>query len=95
MITANLLPLKLKAIRIRLGLSEREISKVLKSNQPLDDQLIKDFESGSELPSSPLLLEYARLGNTCMCVLVDDELVLPPERPGTNFYRMFVSCSSH
>ena len=72
---------KLLHIRTSLGLSQSEMLKRLGVEDRMDYYRISEFESGKGEPSLPVLLQYARLANVWMDVLVDDELDLPDRIP--------------
>jgi len=72
---------KLKAIREGLGLSQNEILERLGFSEHLFRSNISQYERGDRVPSPPVLLEYARLANVDVAVLIDDGLDLPAEIP--------------
>ncbi len=80
---------KLKKIRLELKLSQSQILDRLGFSDHLFRSNISQYERGERVPSPPVLLEYARLGNIDLAVLIDDRLDLPdsipsmPERTGT------------
>jgi len=76
------MPLKLRAIRTRLGLSQEQMASRL-SDVPSPPQPghISRFELGMREPSLLVLLAYARLAGISMDLLVDDELELPKHFP--------------
>ena len=66
---------KLKEIRIRLDLSQTQMAEKLSSANPAPRRgHIAEFESGKRQPSLSVLLQYSRLADIHMEVLVDDEL---------------------
>jgi transcriptional regulator with XRE-family HTH domain len=68
---------KMKQIRERLGLSQREIVKALNyKDTPLRASQISQYETGQREPTMMLVLAYARLAKVPMEVLVDDKLKL-------------------
>jgi len=71
------LPEKLRQIRLSLGLSQAEMLK----RRGLEDATfrcsISGYEFGTREPLLPTLLEYARVANVWMDVIVDDALDLP------------------
>ena len=68
---------KMKQIRERLGMSQREIVKALNyRDTPLRASQISQYEQGQREPTMMLVLAYARLAEVCTCVLVDDKLKL-------------------
>ena len=72
---------KLLAIRLMLGLSQTELLKRLGAEERMAYHRISEFESGKGEPSLPVILQYARIANVYMEVLVDDELDLPDGLP--------------
>jgi transcriptional regulator with XRE-family HTH domain len=68
------LPRKLLAIRKQLGVSQTEMAKLLRLKQAYT--VISSYERGTREPDLLTLLRYARLVNTPLEVLVDDELKL-------------------
>ncbi|HEV2802445.1 MAG TPA: helix-turn-helix transcriptional regulator [Pyrinomonadaceae bacterium] len=74
---------KLLYIRTSLGVSQSEMLKRLGAEDRMDYYRISEFESGKGEPSLPVLLEYARVANVWMDVLVDDELDLPDKIPSS------------
>jgi hypothetical protein len=74
------LPKKLKQIRLRAGLSKTAIIRALNYKaSALYPFQISQFERGERQPPLLLVLAYAELGRTCLCVLADDELSLESE----------------
>lgn len=75
------LPEKLLQIRKSLDLSQN----TLLSEMGLQDKLfrsnISQYELGTREPSLLVLLEYARLANVYVDVLIDDNLDLPERIP--------------
>lgn len=65
---------KLKQIRLRLGLSQGEIAKLLGVRNRAQ---ISTIENGQRQASITLLLKYARLAKVPMETLIDDKLKLP------------------
>ena len=65
---------KLRRVRVKAGLSQSEIARVLGVT---DRALISQYETGKRQPSLPVLLKYARLAKVTMDVLVDDKIKLP------------------
>ena len=69
-------------IRIRFGYTLEQMSKCLEEklnelgyeNIPLYSGNIHEYEKGRREPMLPVLLAYARLGNTSLDKLVDDDL---------------------
>jgi len=71
------LPKKLKQIRLKAGLSQTALVRALNYEQsPLYPSEISQFERGDRQPPLLLMLAYAELGGTCLCVLADDDLTL-------------------
>ena len=69
---------KLRQIRERLGMSQREIVVALNyKDTPLRSSQISQYENGQREPTMMLVLAYARLARVPMEVLVDDKLKLP------------------
>jgi transcriptional regulator with XRE-family HTH domain len=68
---------KMKQIRERLGMSQREIVKALNyRDTPLRASQISQYESGQREPTMMLVLAYARLAKVPMEILVDDKMRL-------------------
>jgi transcriptional regulator with XRE-family HTH domain len=68
---------KMKQIRERLGMSQREIVKALNyKDTPLRASQISQYESGQHEPTMMLVLAYARLARISTDVLIDDKLKL-------------------
>jgi transcriptional regulator with XRE-family HTH domain len=70
---------KLIQIRLSLGLSQNDLIKRL--DVALTQNRISEYETGIGEPPLPVLLQYARVANVWMDVLVDDELDLPDKLP--------------
>ena len=69
---------KLFAVRKKLELSQAElVEKLACDDIPLYKADVSKYESGKREPPLLILLKYARLGNTTMETLVDDERTLP------------------
>ncbi len=75
------LPEKLLQIRLALELSQDGMLRQLGLDERLSRTSISAYELGTGEPPLPVLLEYARLANVWMDVLVDDELDLPEKLP--------------
>jgi transcriptional regulator with XRE-family HTH domain len=75
------LPEKLRAIRDALGLSQTEMLKRLGAEDLIEYNRISEFETGKREPPLRIILQYARVANVWMDVLVDDELDLPAKLP--------------
>lgn len=71
---------KLRAIRDALGLSQTGMVKRL-GDEGIAASQISEYETGKREPSLIMLLQYARLANVYMDVLVDDESDLPAKLP--------------
>ncbi len=72
---------KLLRIRKGLNLSQSQILERLGFSNHLFRSNISQYERGHRVPAPPVLLEYARLANVGLAVLIDDDLDLPPEVP--------------
>ena len=69
---------KLRQIRERLGMSQREIVQALDYRAtPLRASQISQYENGQREPTMMLVLAYARLARVPMETLVDDRMKLP------------------
>ena len=68
---------KLKRIREELELSQNELLDRLGFREHLFRSNISQYERGHRVPSLPVLLEYARLVNVDLSILIDDRLDLP------------------
>ena len=75
------LPAKLLQIRSELGLSQNGMLKQLGFVEELFRSNISQYELGTREPPLPLLLQYARIANVFVDVLIDDELDLPERLP--------------
>lgn len=71
---------KLRMIRERLGLTQDELLKQLKADEPLYPASISQYEQGKREPSLPVLLRYARLAGVSVESLIDDKMDLPTVR---------------
>jgi transcriptional regulator with XRE-family HTH domain len=68
---------KMKQIRERLGMSQREIVKALNyTATPLRASQISQYESGQREPTMMLVFAYARLAGVSTDVLIDDKMRL-------------------
>jgi transcriptional regulator with XRE-family HTH domain len=76
------LPAKLLQIREALGFSQSEMLKHLGYDSEMVYARISEYELGKNEPPLPVLLEYARIANVWVDVLIDDELDLPAKLPG-------------
>jgi transcriptional regulator with XRE-family HTH domain len=72
---------KLKTIRLGLNLSQNQILERLGFSDHLFRSNVSQYERGDRVPAPPVLLEYARLANVDVAVLIDDELDLPEKIP--------------
>ena len=68
---------KLRTIRQGLGLSQSQILERLGFSEHLFRSNVSQYERGDRVPSPLVLLEYARLANVDLAVLIDDDLDLP------------------
>jgi transcriptional regulator with XRE-family HTH domain len=68
---------KLRQIRLGLGLSQSGILERLGFSEHLFRSNISQYERGHRVPAPPVLLEYARLANVDLALLIDDNLDLP------------------
>ena len=72
---------KLLHIRLALNLSQTQLLDRLGLKDDLFYTAISGNELGSREPTLGELLEYARLANVCLDVLVDDAIDLPEKLP--------------
>ena len=72
---------KLVAIRTTLGLSQNGMLRRLGLVNEFGRNYISAFELGDREPPLLVLLEYARVANVFVEVLIDDELDLPERLP--------------
>jgi transcriptional regulator with XRE-family HTH domain len=75
------LPEKLVQIRLALNLSQGGMLYQLRLHEKLSRTTISGYELGTGEPPLPVLLDYARLANVWVDVLIDDELDLPDNLP--------------
>jgi transcriptional regulator with XRE-family HTH domain len=75
------LPKKLLQIRHALNLSQGGMLYRLRLHERLSRNAVSAYELGRSEPPLPVLLDYARIANVWMDVLVDDELDLPERIP--------------
>ena len=68
---------KLLQIRTTLGLSQTEMHSRLGVEDEIPYTRISDYELDKREPTLMILLQYARVANVSMEVLVDDKLDLP------------------
>ena len=72
---------KLLQIRVSLDLSQNGMLRRLGAPEKLSQSNISGYERGVREPPLLILLEYARVANLYMEVLVDDSLSLPGKLP--------------
>ena len=72
---------KLLAVRTALGLSQTEMHRRLGVEHLIEYNNISRYELGRREPPLTILLEYARVANVWMDVLVNDDLDLPDKLP--------------
>ena len=72
---------KLLQIRNALGLSQTEMHRRLGVEDLIEYHSISKYELDKNEPPLMILLEYARLANVYVEVLIDDELDLPARLP--------------
>jgi len=75
------LPSKLLQIRLALDLSQGGMLYQLGLHEKLSRTSISAYELGTGEPPLPVLLDYARMANVWVDVLIDDELDLPAKLP--------------
>ena len=68
---------KLIQVRLSLGLSQNQMLAKLGLDEKLSRTAISGYELGTTEPSLIVLLNYSRLANVHLEVLVDDEMDLP------------------
>jgi transcriptional regulator with XRE-family HTH domain len=66
---------KLRAVRLRLGLSQFEFVKLLR--QDISYHRLSEYESGRREPNLLVLLAYARVASVPVETLIDDKLDVP------------------
>jgi transcriptional regulator with XRE-family HTH domain len=74
---------KLRQIRLSFGLSQSEMLRRLGMEEIISYTKISHYELGIREPSLFILLQYARVANVYVDVLVDDELDLPSKLPSS------------
>jgi transcriptional regulator with XRE-family HTH domain len=74
---------KLLKVRLALGLSQPGMLKRLGVEDMIVYNRISNYERGDREPPLPILLRYARVAGVNTEALIDDELDLPAELPGT------------
>ena len=77
------LPEKLLQIRLALDLSQGGMLYQLGLHERLSRTSVSAYELGTSEPPLPVLLDYARMANVWVDVLIDDELDLPDKLPST------------
>jgi transcriptional regulator with XRE-family HTH domain len=75
------LPEKLLHIRLALQMSQGDMLRRLRLHEKLSRTTISAYELGTSEPPLPVLLDYARIVNVWVEVLIDDELDLPDKLP--------------
>lgn len=80
-LTPERLPEKLLLIRNSLGISQSELLHRLGLEDDLWYTQISGYELGRSVPPPVVLLEYARVANVYVEVLIDDKLDLPAKLP--------------
>lgn len=74
---------KLLRIRLGLGLSQTGMLERLGFSEELFRSNISQYELGTREPPLPVLLQYARVANVYVDVLIDDDLELPEKLPAS------------
>jgi transcriptional regulator with XRE-family HTH domain len=75
------LPEKLRQIRLALNLSQGGMLYQLGLHEKLSRTSVSAYELGTGEPPLPVLLDYARMANVWVDVLIDDDLDLPAKLP--------------
>ncbi|MDQ3743232.1 MAG: helix-turn-helix domain-containing protein [Acidobacteriota bacterium] len=75
---------KLLQIRNALRLSQNGMIGRLGFREEITQDYISAYERGVREPPLPVLLQYARVANVLVEVLIDDELDLPAQLPPHN-----------
>ena len=75
------LPEKLLQIRNAFGISQSDTLRRLGFEEDIWYTQISGYELGRSEPPLPILLQYARMANVYVEVLIDDELDLPAKLP--------------
>lgn len=78
------LPEKLLQIRLALNLSQGGMLYQLGLHERLARNSISAYELGASEPPLPVLLDYARIANVWVDVLIDDALDLPAKLPSAS-----------
>lgn len=84
---------KLLTIRTALGVSQPEMHRRLGVEHLIDYHIISRYELGKREPPLMVLLEYARVANVWMDVLVNDDLDLPDKLPSTKKHEGVKRCT--
>lgn len=74
---------KLRQIRLSLGLSQSEMLRRLGMEEIISYTKISHYELDVREPSLFILLQYARVANVYVDVLIDDEVDLPSTLPSS------------
>lgn len=77
------LPEKLAQIRLALNLSQGDMLYRLGLHVRLSRNSISAYEHGVGEPPLPVLLDYARMANVWVDVLIDDSIDLPERLPSS------------
>jgi transcriptional regulator with XRE-family HTH domain len=72
---------KLRQIRLSFELTQSEMVKRLGVEDEIPYTKLSHYELGRREPTLPILLEYARVANVFVDVLIDDSLELPERLP--------------
>jgi transcriptional regulator with XRE-family HTH domain len=75
------LPEKLLEIRQKLGLSQNGMVRRMGLEDEIERDYISKYERGTLEPSLWVLLQYARVSNMWVDVLIDNDLDLPEKLP--------------
>lgn len=78
---------KLRAIRLGLGLSQTQMLKHLEHERTMRYGRISEYEAGKHEPTLMTILQYARVLGVHLEDIVDDELDLPENLPGSVRYK--------
>lgn len=74
---------KLLSIRVGLDLSQNGMIRRMGFADELSQAEVSMFERGVRVPPLPVLLQYARVANVYVEVLIDDSLDLPAKLPSS------------
>jgi transcriptional regulator with XRE-family HTH domain len=77
---------KLFQIRFRLGLSQRQLLKLMNVGDQIHYTTISKYELDKNEPPLGILLAYARTAQVHLEEIVDDDIDLPPKLPGSFDY---------